>query len=191
MRKARIERRTKETEITISVNLDGEGRGVIHTECKFLDHMITALATHSLIDIEVVAQGDLKHHLIEDVAICLGECLNKALGKREGIIRFGYSLVPMDCSLAIASIDLVRRPYHMLNLKLRTKKIEDMMAEDFQHFLESFTKSFEVNLHLFIEYGSNDHHKAEAAIKALALSLRKAISFDRRRKNIPSSKGIM
>jgi imidazoleglycerol-phosphate dehydratase len=186
-----VERRTKETLISVTVNLDGSGKSVVNTGFTFFNHMITSLSSHSLIDIQLQAKGDLKHHLVEDVAICLGEALNKALGSRKGIVRFGFSIVPMDCSLAIASLDLVKRPFYALNLKLRTKKIEDMMTEDIMHFLQTFSNSIHANVHIMVQYGSNDHHKIEAAFKALALSLRKAISLDMKRKNFPSSKGVM
>ena len=191
MRKGKVERRTKETLISVTVNLDGSGKSVVNTGFTFFNHMITSLSTHSLIDIQLQAKGDLKHHLVEDVAICLGEALNKALGSRKGIVRFGFSIVPMDCSLAIAGLDLVKRPFYALNLKLRTKKIEDMMTEDILHFLQTFSNSIQANVHIMVQYGSNDHHKIEAAFKALALSLRKAISLDMKRRNFPSSKGVM
>jgi len=153
--------------------------------------MLTSLATHSLIDINATVKGDLRHHAVEDLAICLGEALNKALGNREGIIRFGNAAAPMDCSLAFAAVDLVKRPYFKIDLKLRGKKIEDMPTEDINHFLETLATSLQANVHVFVQYGSNDHHKAEAAVKALALSLRQAIALDQRRKGVPSSKGVI
>ncbi|MCP8319712.1 MAG: imidazoleglycerol-phosphate dehydratase, partial [archaeon] len=118
MREAQFERKTSETEVKVRVNLDGKGKSSASTGLKFLDHMIKTLSTHSLIDISITAKGDLKHHLIEDVAIGLGEALKNALGNREGINRFGSSIVPMDCSLAIAAIDLVKRPYSVIDLKI-------------------------------------------------------------------------
>jgi imidazoleglycerol-phosphate dehydratase len=153
--------------------------------------MLTSLATHSLIDITASVKGDLVHHSVEDLAIGLGEALNKALGTREGITRFGNAAAPMDCSLAFAAVDLVKRPYFKIDLKLRGKKVENMPTEDIVHFFESFATSLGSNVHVFVEYGSNDHHKAEAAIKALALSLRQAVALDPRRKGVPSSKGAM
>jgi imidazoleglycerol-phosphate dehydratase len=153
--------------------------------------MITSLATHSLIDITASVKGDLVHHMVEDLAIGLGEALNKALGTREGITRFGNAAAPMDCSLAFAAVDLVKRPYFKIDLKLRGKKVEEMPTEDINHFFESFATSLQANVHVFVEYGSNDHHKAEAATKALALSLRQAIALDPRRKGVPSSKGVI
>jgi len=191
MRANEVYRKTRETEVRVKVNLDAEGKADVNTGVPFLDHMITSLATHSLIDITATVKGDLRHHVVEDLAICLGEALSKALGNREGITRFGNAAVPMDCSLAFSAVDLVKRPYFKIDLKLRGKKIEDMPTEDINHFFESLAISLCANIHVFVQYGSNDHHKAEAAIKALALSLRQAIALDPRRKGVPSSKGVI
>ena len=191
MRIGRSFRKTKETEIDVSVNLDGAGIANVNTGVEFLNHMLRSLATHSLIDITVHAKGDLVHHIMEDTAICLGEAILKALGDGEGISRFGYAIVPMDCSLAFAAVDLSRRPYVKVDLKLEGKMIEDMPCENIIHFIESLAISLRANVHVWVQYGSNDHHKAEAAFKALALSLRQAVSIDPRRKGIPSSKGVI
>ena len=191
MRTEEVYRKTKETEVKVKVNLDGEGKANISTSVPFLDHMLTSLATHSLIDIEASVKGDLVHHMVEDLALGLGEALNKALGTREGITRFGNAAAPMDCSLAFAAVDFVKRPYFKIDLKLRGKKVEEMPTEDIQHFFESLTQTLQANVHIFVEYGSNDHHKAEAATKALALSLRQAATMDPRRKGVPSSKGVI
>jgi imidazoleglycerol-phosphate dehydratase len=191
MRTQEVYRKTKETEVKVQVNLDGEGKTAIETSIPFLDHMLTSLATHSLIDISASVKGDLEHHSVEDLALGLGEALNKALGTREGITRFGNAAAPMDCSLAFAAVDLVKRPYFKIDLKLRGKKVEEMATEDIVHFFESLATSLGSNVHVYVEYGSNDHHKAEAAIKALALSLRQAVEIDSRRKGVPSSKGAM
>jgi imidazoleglycerol-phosphate dehydratase len=191
MRKDEVYRKTKETEVKVSVNLDGEGKVSVCSPVPFLNHMLTSLATHSLIDITASVKGDLAHHAIEDLAIGLGEALNKALGTREGITRFGSAVTPMDCSLAFAAVDLVKRPYFKIDLKLRGKKVEEMLTEDINHFFESLATALQANVHIFVEYGSNDHHKAEAATKALALSLRQAVAMDSRRKGVPSSKGVI
>ncbi len=191
MRTQEITRKTKETEVKAKVNLDGEGKAAIDSGVPFLDHMLTSLATHSLIDIEASVKGDLVHHSVEDLAIGIGEALNKALGTREGITRFGNAAAPMDCSLAFAAVDLVKRPYFKINLKFKGRKVEEMQTEDINHFYESLTNSLQANVHMFVMYGSNDHHKAEAATKALALSLRQAVSVDPRRKGVPSSKGVI
>jgi imidazoleglycerol-phosphate dehydratase len=191
MRIGEVFRKTRETVVRVKVNLDSEGKANVNTGVSFLDHMLTSLATHSLIDITATVKGDLRHHAIEDLAICLGEALDKSLGGREGITRFGNTAVPMDCTLAFSAIDLVKRPYFKIDLKLRGKKIEDMPTEDINHFFETFATSLQANVHLYVQYGSNDHHKAEAAIKALALSLRQAAALDPRRQGVPSSKGVI
>lgn len=203
MRMDEVYRKTSETEVTVKVNLDGEGKIEVETGIGFFNHLLTSFATHSLIDVTAKVKGDLKHHAIEDLAICLGEALSKALGNREGIARFGYATVPMDDSLASAAVDLVKRPYKVIDLKLSggytldgetvkvNKKIEDMAIEDIIHFFETLATSLCANIHVWTEYGNNDHHKAEAAVKALALSLKQAIAFDPRRKGVPSSKGVI
>ena len=191
MRTDEVYRKTKETEVTVKVEIDGEGKVEAGTGVSFFDHLLTSFATHSLINVNAKVKGDLKHHAIEDLAIALGEALDKALGNREGITRFGYAAVPMDDSLAFAAVDLVKRPYSVINLKLRGKKIEDMATEDITHFFETLATSLSANVHVWTEYGGNDHHKAEAAIKALALSLKQAVAMDPRRKGSPSSKGAM
>jgi len=186
-----VYRKTKETEVKVKVNLDGEGKAVVNSGVPFLDHMLTSLATHSLIDIEASVKGDLVHHCIEDLAIGLGEALSKALGARIGIARFGNAMAPMDCSIASVAVDLVKRPYSKIDLKFRGRKVEEMQTEDINHFYESLTNSLQANVHMFVMYGSNDHHKAEAATKALALSLRQAVAVDSRRVGVPSSKGVI
>ena len=191
MRIDEIYRKTKETEVTAKVNLDGEGKIDISTGVAFFDHLLTSFATHSLIDVTAKVKGDLKHHSIEDLASGLGDALNKALGNREGITRFGYAIVPMDDSIASAAVDLAKRPYAVINLKLKGKKVEDMATEDIVHFFETLATTLCANIHIWTEYGGNDHHKAEAAIKALAISLKQATTMDPRRKGIPSSKGAI
>ena len=191
MRVDEVYRKTRETEVHVKVNLDAEGKADVETGVSFLNHLITSLATHSLIDITAKVKGDLRHHAVEDLAICLGEALSKALGNREGINRFGYAAVPMDCSLAFSAVDLVKRPYSRIDLKLLGKKVEDMPSEDICHFLETLATSLAANIHVWVEYGNNDHHKVEAAVKALALSLKQAIALDPRRKGVPSSKGVI
>jgi imidazoleglycerol-phosphate dehydratase len=191
MRTEEVYRKTKETEVTVKVNLDGEGKVTAETGVAFFDHLLTSFATHSLIDLTAKVKGDLKHHSIEDLAIGLGEAFRKALGDREGITRFGTATVPMDESLASAAVDLVKRPYAVIDLKLRGKKIEDMATEDIVHFFETLATSLSANIHVWTLYGGNDHHKAEAAVKALALSLKQAVAIDPRRKGVPSSKGAM
>jgi len=191
MRVSKVSRKTRETEVLVKINLDSDGKADVDTGVAFFNHLLTSLATHSLIDITAKVKGDLRHHAIEDVAICLGEALRKALGDREGINRFGFAVVPMDCSLAFSAIDLAKRPYAKIDLKLRGKKIEDMPTEDINHFLETLASSLQANIHTWVQYGTNDHHKAEAVFKALALSLKQAIAIEPRRKGVPSSKGVI
>jgi imidazoleglycerol-phosphate dehydratase len=190
-RKAEYIRKTRETEIFVKVNLDGTGDSVVDTGLKFLDHMLTSLATHSLIDINIKAAGDLRHHIAEDTALVLGEALKKALKNDQRITRFADASVPMDESLATCSIDLGGRPYSVIDLDLVNPMTEDMANEDLVHFLETLSASLQANFHIRIKFGSNDHHKAEAAFKALAICLREAIAIDPKRVNVPSSKGSL
>lgn len=191
MRTARVSRKTRETDVRIKVNLDGSGEGNADTGVSFLDHMLVTLATHSLVDISAKATGDLRHHTIEDVSICLGDAIRKALGDATGIRRFGYAIVPMDCSLAFAAVDLSNRPYSNIDLRLEGLVVEDMASEDFNHLFETLATSLGANIHILVKYGSNDHHKVEASFKALALALRQAIDVDPRRSGVPSSKGVI
>lgn len=191
MRTGECLRETRETRISVNVNLDGDGSAKVSTGVAFFDHLIKTLAVHSQVDINVTAKGDLKHHIIEDVAICLGEALRKAIGEGVGINRFGFAIVPMDDSLAFAAIDLVRRPYHKIDLKMTEEVIEDTTREDVVHFLETLASFLQCNVHAWVEYGTNDHHKVEAAFKALALALRQAVAISPDRRQVPSAKGTM
>jgi imidazoleglycerol-phosphate dehydratase len=192
MRKAKVERKTTEVDITVKLNIDGEGKGEIETGIKFLDHLLMTLAKHSLFDIIVKAGGELKHHVCEDVALTLGEALQKAIAEKRGIRRFGSAHVPMDDSLARAAVDLSGRAYSNLDLKLSQPQIEDLKTEDIEHFLNSFAQASKSNIHLAVLYGTNDHHKIEAAVKALALALREAVTLESRAEfEIPSAKGVL
>lgn len=187
-----MERKTTEVYIVVELNIDGKGKTNVKTHIKFLDHLLTTLAKHSLFDLTVKAEGDLKHHICEDVALALGEALNQALGDKKGIRRFGSAFVPMDESLARAVVDLGGRPYSNLNLKLKRLKIEDLKTEDITHFFISFAQASKISLHLAVLYGTNEHHKIEAAIKALAIALREATTPDPRRvDDVPSAKGVL
>lgn len=187
-----MERKTKETSVQVSVLLDGTGSAKTQTGIQFLDHMIESLATHSLIDIDVKASGDLQHHVVEDVALTLGSALNSALGDRKGIRRFGYAIVPMDDALAVCAVDLVRRPYSSIEFMLERPMIEDTPREDLDHFLPSLSTTLEATIHVKLLEGRNDHHKVEAGFKSFALALRDAIALDPRRSGqLPTSKGLM
>tara|TARA_B100000315_G_scaffold80923_1_gene74195 strand:- start:4421 stop:4996 length:576 start_codon:yes stop_codon:yes gene_type:complete len=191
LRSAKIKRKTLETSIKIKVVIDGEGICEVNTGIRYLNHMINTLSKHSLIDLKIKAKGDLQHHIVEDVALALGDTISKALDKRECINRFGNAIVPMDGSLASVSLDLVKRPYSRIYLNIEHEIVEDMVRDDIQHFLQSFIQSLEATVHINVEYGEDDHHKVEAAFKALALSLRQAVMLDIRRKSPPSAKGVM
>jgi len=192
MREARVERKTTEVDIVVELNIDGRGKGNVHTGIKFLDHLLTTLAKHSLFDLTVKAKGKLKHHVCEDVALTLGQALNQALADKKGIRRFGAAFIPMDESLAMAVVDLGGRPYSSLDLKLVRGKIEDLKTEDIEHFLASFAQASKLNLHLAVLYGTNEHHKIEAAIKALAVALREAVTREPRMAGeVPSAKGVL
>ena len=192
-RKSTIKRSTQETSITVSVNLDGTGKTDIQTGINFLDHLIVSFGKHSLMDLKVMAKtnDNIEHHLIEDTAIPLGQAIDKALDSRKGITRFGNAAVPMDESLAEASIDLVKRPFSKLTLSIKRNKIEDMSKEDLEHFFLSLLQNLNSCIHLTVKYGENDHHKVESAIKSLAVALRRAVSLDSKQKGIPSTKGSM
>ncbi|MFH1328130.1 MAG: imidazoleglycerol-phosphate dehydratase HisB [Candidatus Bathyarchaeota archaeon] len=193
MRQGTIERKTKETSITVKMNLDGKGHHEIVTRLNFLDHLVNSFALHGLIDLRVSADGDLHvddHHLVEDVAITLGQALMKALGEKRGIRRFGTSITPMDDVLIIAAIDLSDRAHFESNLEFKRTKLGDMAAEMVNHFFKSFAEAGKFNLHLLLLKGKNDHHKAEAAFKAVAIALSQAIEINPRIKgHIPSAKG--
>ena len=192
-RTSKTNRKTKETSVFVSVNLDGVGKTSVNTGISFLDHLITSFGKHALLDLSVTAKSidKIEHHLIEDIAITIGCTIDKALGNRSGITRFGYASVPMDDSLAETSIDLVKRSYCTVTLKTKRTKIEEISQEDIEHFFQSLLQNLNCCIHLTVKYGENDHHKIEAAIKSLAVALRIASSTDKRQKGIPSTKGAM
>ncbi|MDG6925783.1 MAG: imidazoleglycerol-phosphate dehydratase HisB [Nitrososphaerota archaeon] len=192
MRNARISRKTKETTIEVTVEVDGEGVSDSKTGVGFLDHMLDSFATHSLTDIRVRAKGDLQHHIVEDVALALGAALSSALGDRAGIVRFGSAVIPMDDSLALVAVDLVKRPYASVQLGLERVVVEDAPREDLEHFFVSLITSLGSTVHVKVLDGKNDHHRYEAAVKGLAVAFRNAAAYDSRRpRKTPSSKGKM
>ena len=192
-RKSKIKRETKETSVYVSLNIDGSGKTLVSTGISFLDHLTTSFGTHAMMDLTVKAKSKdkIEHHLIEDVAITIGSSIDTALGKRTGITRFSYASVPMDESLAEASLDLVKRPYSKISLLIKRNKIEGVSKEDIEHFFKSLTQNLSSCIHVTVKYGDNDHHKIEAAIKSLAVALRNASSRDKKQKGIPSTKGAM
>ena len=192
-RRAERVRETRETRIAVSVDLDGQGTASIATGVGFYDHLLTSLAHHSLIDIELTATGDLEideHHTVEDVALALGAVISDALGDRAGIARFGAARVPMDESLAQCALDLSGRPYAVVDLPFRGDRIGELSSQLVEHALASFAQAAGATLHLDAK-GRNDHHLAEAAFKALARALRMAVAIDPRRSGIASTKGSL
>jgi imidazoleglycerol-phosphate dehydratase len=192
-RKARVKRVTKETSVTVQVNIDGSGATKVRTGLPFIDHLITSIGKHSMIDITLNGKSNdgIVHHLAEDVAIALAQTIDKALGNRERITRFASAMVPMDETLAYVAIDLVKRQYSRMDIKLERASIEGIPREDLEHFCRSLLQGLSACTHMVVEYGDNDHHKVEAALKALALALRSAATIDSRRKGVPSTKGAM
>ena len=192
-RKARIQRVTKETAVNVSVNLDGTGKTHVKTRLSFIDHLITSIGKHSMIDITLNGESkdEIVHHLAEDVAIALAQSIDKALGDRTKITRFGYALIPMDEALAYVSIDLVKRQFYNVQLKLTRDSIEGIPREDLEHFARSLVQNLNACTHMVVNYGENDHHKVEAALKAFAVALRMASNVDIKRKGVPSAKGAM
>jgi len=187
------ERATSETTIRVRVDLDGTGAAEIDTGVGFYDHLLTSLAHHSLIDIQIAATGDLhidEHHTVEDVALVLGDAISGALGDRVGITRFGDSVVPMDDALASVALDLSGRPYPVLDLTFRGERVGSLSTQLVEHILESFARTLGANLNIRAG-GRNDHHIAEATFKALARSLRAAVAIDPRRVGVASTKGSL
>jgi imidazoleglycerol-phosphate dehydratase len=192
MRSATIDRVTGETEVHLTLELDGQGRGEIATGIGFLDHVLVLFRHHGLFDLDVQARGDLHvdaHHLVEDVAICLGQAVDRALGDRLGIVRIAHSYVPMDESLAFVAVDLSGRPHAKVDITWQGVAVGAMDVDLVRHFLDSLAMYGRLNLHARVLYGLNDHHKAEAVFKALGRALDAATQIDPRREGIPSTKG--
>lgn len=194
-RTADIARSTSETEIRVSLGLDGTGQGEIATGIGFLDHMLTALSRHSLIDLDVEAKGDLHidfHHTTEDVGIVLGQALKRALGDKRGIRRYGHAVVPMDETLAEAAIDISGRPFLAWSVAFPRDKIGEMDTELFEEFFRAFAMNAGITLHIAQRAGTNAHHIAEGVFKAVARALRQAVEMDPRAAGvIPSTKGVL
>ena len=193
-RTAEISRQTKETSIRLSLNLDGTGKSAPETGVGFFDHMLDLLSRHSLIDLTVQAQGDLNvdsHHTVEDVGIVLGQCLEKALGDKRGIHRYGWAIVPMDESLAQVALDLSGRPAFVFDAKFSPGHIGTFPTELVEEFFKALANTAKMNLHVAVPYGSNNHHIAEAIFKATARALRQAVTLDPRNNDVPSTKGSL
>jgi imidazoleglycerol-phosphate dehydratase len=192
-RSAHIERTTSETAITVALDLDGRGEARVSTGIGFLDHLLTALARHARLDLKLECRGDLDiddHHTTEDCGLMLGRALDQALGERNGIRRFGSAYAPLDEALARAVVDISGRPCSIIKLDLERERLGDLSCENVPHFLQSLATAAKLTLHVDLLRGSNDHHRSEAAFKAVALALRQAVcrsKFD----DIPSTKGVL
>ncbi len=189
-----IERSTKETRVSVQTNIDGWGDSNITTGLPLIDHLIIAIAKHSMVDITLTANSNdgILHHLVEDISIALSQSIDEALHDRSRIHRFGHAVVPMDESVAGVTLDLVKRQFSIVNLNLTSEAVEGIPCEDLEHFVKSFVQNLNACTHIVVKCGENDHHKIEAAIKAFAVAFRIAASIDERRKDgIPSTKGAM
>jgi len=196
LRRARIDRRTTETQIQLTLNLDGTGKYKVSTGIRFLDHMLELFTRHGGFDMTLEATGDLdvdEHHTVEDVGIALGEAVLAAVGTKRGINRAGYFLMPMDETLAVAAIDLSGRPFPVVDLsKVRAARVGDLPVELVQDFFEGFANAARANVHVKVLYGRSSHHQIEATFKAFARALRVACSKDRRlARTLPSTKGLL
>ena len=193
-RLGRISRETNETKIQVLWRLDGRGKTAVDTGLPFLDHMLTLLAAHAMTDLELRAKGDLHidaHHLAEDLGIVMGQALNQALGKKHGIMRYGFCFLPMDESLVQVALDISGRPYLNYKLSLRQKKIGAFDTECAEEFFRAFCNHSGVTLHVIQHVGGNTHHLLEAAFKGLGRALRTAVAHDPKQTGVPSTKGLL
>ena len=195
MRRALIDRTTRETSIRLKLGIEGRGRYQVSTGIRFFDHMLELLARHGAFDLALKVDGDLdvdQHHTVEDVGIALGEAVARALGTRRGINRAGYFVMPMDETLAVAAIDLSGRPHAVVDLRLNVRRVGDLQSELVQDFFEGFAQGARANVHVKVLYGRSSHHQVEAIFKAFARALRVACSKDKRlAKMLPSTKGLL
>ncbi len=193
-RRAKISRNTKETEISVDLNLDGSGKNHVSTSIPFLDHMLNLLSAHGLFNLTVTARGDTDidfHHTVEDVGICLGNALKEALGTKKRVRRYGSAFVPMDESLASVHIDLSGRPHLSFDLPLRKRKIGDFDTELVREFFQALVNTAGLTLHARVIYGTNSHHMVESLFKACGRALRQAVARDERVRGVPSTKGSL
>ena len=195
MRRALIDRRTRETSIRLKLGIEGRGRYEVSTGIRFFDHMLELVARHGAFDLTLKVEGDLdvdQHHTVEDTGIALGEGVARALGTRRGINRAGYFVMPMDETLAVAAIDLGGRPHAVVDLRLNVKRVGDLQSELVQDFFEGFAQGARANVHVKVLYGRSSHHHVEAVFKAFARGLRVACARDRRMaRMLPSTKGLL
>jgi imidazoleglycerol-phosphate dehydratase len=195
VRRALVDRRTKETQILVKLGIEGQGRYQISTGIRFLDHMLELLTRHGAFDLQLDARGDLdvdQHHTVEDIGIALGEAVSKAVGTRRGINRAGYFVMPMDETLAVAAVDLGGRPHAVVDLKVRVVKVGDLQTELVHEFFDGFALGARANVHVKVLYGRSSHHQIEAVFKAFARALRVACSKDKQlARMLPSTKGLL
>ncbi len=194
MRTATLERKTKETQVRVVLDLDGTGKASLATGVPMLDHLLSHVAVHGLLDLEVKASGDLEidaHHTAEDVAIVLGDAIDRALGDRRGITRIAHAFVPMDEALVFVAVDLSGRPFAVVGGEWAAPMIGGLPSSLVPHILDTLAVHARMNLHMQVLYGRDDHHKAEAAFKALGRALGAAVALDPRRSDVPSTKGVL
>lgn len=194
MRTAKIERKTKETQIQLEINLDGTGRSSVKTGLGFFDHMLTLLSAHSKVDLKLTVHGDLDvdgHHTVEDVGIALGKAFADALGDKKGIRRYGFFVLPMDETLAETAVDFSGRPFLVFNASFPVERVGSFDLELVNEFWQGFANSAACNLHINVPYGGNGHHISEAIFKSTARSIRAAVENDPREKGVPSTKGSL
>ncbi|MBE0426561.1 MAG: imidazoleglycerol-phosphate dehydratase HisB [Nitrospirae bacterium] len=194
MRSAKVDRKTNETDIKVTLNLDGEGKYTIDTSIPFLDHMLSLMCKHGLFDMKIKAKGDLEvdyHHTVEDTGIVLGKAFKQALGNMKGISRYGQASVPMDEALASVSLDISGRPYLVYKVEFpKRSKIKNFDPDLVEDFLQAFASNSSITLHVASPYGRNTHHIIEAIFKALGRALRQAVAIDPRVKGVPSTKSV-
>ncbi len=191
-RAAAVSRETAETRVKVDLLLDGVGKSDVHTGIRMFDHFLTQIARHGLFDLVITASGDDQHHTVEDVAICLGRVFNEGLGDKKGIIRMSHAMVPMDEALCVVAVDMSGRGGGYVSVPFRGAMIGDLESDMVRHFLVTFAIEARITLHARVEYGQNDHHKAEALFKSLAMALDAACKLDDRREGeVPSSKGMI
>ena len=191
MRIGKVERKTKETQVLAKVNLDGCGKARVDTSIKFFDHLLESFAKHGCLDLDVKARGDFGHHIAEDVMIALGEAIERALGRKVGIERMADAIVPMDDALVLVAVDLSGRAFPDIEARFAKRKLDDLSSDLIIHVLQTLATSGRFNLHVKVMRGRNDHHKAEAIFKGLGVALGRAARVTRRKRGIPSTKGVI
>lgn len=194
IRSAEIVRKTRETDVRLTLDLDGQGRADVHTGIGFLDHMLELFARHSLVDLTVQCNGDLHvdgHHTTEDVGLCLGQAIDRALGDRAGIRRYGHAILPMDETLVTVAVDLGGRPYWIWEVTMPTERVGDFDSELVADFWQAVANQGRMNLHVLLHHGRNTHHVSEAIFKGAARALRAAFEADPRGHGVPSTKGML